>query len=194
MISVLGWQGVRQACRAGVLAVLALGCYTASADAQRITRWVDENGGLHFTTSPPPPGVKYEMLNLPVARVSVPKAGDETAEETEKAPAAEPAASGDGDARVVLEGKKTETVGPSAREFRGKVKNVGGKRATGVSVRISVFEDGQGNDCLQDTFTVEPPTLRPGETGTYSAVLESPCFFGKPRIDLTPRWAQASVR
>lgn len=190
MTTELGRQGVRQLCRAAMLAAF-IACWCAPTAAQRITRWVDDHGRLHFTTSPPPPGIEYEMLDLPLTRAAAPRPGDVPAEVTEEAPPAPPENRG---AEIVFAGKKTEAVGPSARAFRGRVKNVGGEPASAVSIRISVFEDGQGNDCLQDTFAVEPPSLGPGETGTYSAVLESPCFFGTPRIDLTPRWAQVQAR
>jgi len=178
-------------CGVCLLAALA-GSYGAEpAQAQRITRWFDEKGIVHFSTSPPPPGVKYEMLNLPV--VSTESSKSKKSPEQAKSGAVESTTSQE-DARIVLKEKDSETVGPSSREFRGTVKNVGGERARDVSVVLSVFEDGQGNDCLQNDLRVKPSSLKPGETGTYSVVLESPCFFGRPRIQITPRWEEAAAR
>jgi hypothetical protein len=198
----LGWA---------VVVTLACAILPCSANAQFITRWVDANGVITFSTSSPPPGVKYEAVPMPswrrkgAADTAAPEAAAEglAAADPEgaadtQAPAAPKAAADPkaaavpakvtGPAQVNVQGQATTSLGETQWLLAGKVKNDGGAPADGVGIRISVFEDGQGNPCLEDRGTVSPATLQPGDTGTFELRYDSPCFFGSPRIDIVAEW------
>lgn len=210
----LGWA---------VAVALAVAILPCSANAQFITRWVDANGVITFSTSSPPPGVKYEAVPMPswgrkgavdtaapeAAVEGVAAADPEGATDTQApaAPkgvanpktAAEPKGAADpkaaavpakvtGPAQVNVQGQATTALGETQWLLAGKVKNDGGAPAGGVGIRISVFEDGQGNPCLEDRGTVSPSTLQPGDMGTFELRYDSPCFFGSPRIDIVAEW------
>lgn len=186
----------------GVAALaLTLTVMPSSAAAQFITRWVNANGVITFSTSSPPPGVKYEPVAMPDwggGEPAVPApapntneagtSGDAATAATESKPAAEPKASGP--ARLSVQDQTTTSVGEAQWVLAGKVKNEGGEPAAGVGIHISVLEDGQGNPCLDDQGAVSPSTLQPGETGTFELTFNSPCFFGNPRIDIVAEWQE----
>lgn len=191
---VFGWVG------AFATTVMAL---PPNAAAQFITRWVNANGVITFSTSSPPPGVQYEQVAMPERgpketdappAVAVPEGqgaastDDAAKPATEATPPAEPKASGP--ARLSVQDQSTRSVGESQWVLAGKVKNEGGEPAAGVGIHISVLEDGQGNPCLDDQGVVSPSTLQPGETGTFELTFNSPCFFGSPRIDIVAEWQQ----
>jgi hypothetical protein len=49
--------------------------FAAAASAQ-LYRWVDKDGRVHYTATPPPPGVKARTLQAPAAAPSAPAADD----------------------------------------------------------------------------------------------------------------------
>jgi hypothetical protein len=235
--------------RAAAIGALAIGmCFTIvpAATAQHISRWVDDRGVLHFSTSPPPPGVAFESMRMtahslraeniitlhgeggegsrraaPALAAEIPadnpteiamaddarkaaeaarmaEANSEAANKDGAAKSQDTANTGDSDkpaapkatgpARVVAKLKETQQPAPSARELKGTVKNVGGAAADNVFVSITVFEDGQGNECFHQEVTVDPSSLAPGESATFTASFDDPCFFGEPRIDIVAEW------
>lgn len=181
-----------------VFVTLAMGLSNI-AEAQFITRWVDANGVVTFSTSSPPPGVKYEAIPMPqrssqgavaVAEADSDKASaaansdDAKTDDARKAEAPAPT----GPAEVTVQEKGITSLGETRWLLSGKVKNEGGTVAEGVAISINVLEDGQGNPCLDDRGTVNPSTLKPGETGTFELTYDSPCFFGSPQIDIVAEW------
>lgn len=173
--------------------------YGGSAHGQFITRWVNSNGVITFSTSSPPPGVAYEAVPMPErggrgkAEKAVPATQAEHAkaappQETKATDPAKDAAKPAGDAQLTIKEQATTALGETQWLLAGKVANDGGAAANSVGIRISVFEDGQGNPCLDDRGAVSPSTIKPGETATFELTYDSPCFFGSPRIDIVAEW------
>ncbi len=52
--------------------------FAASAFAQ-MYRWVDKDGRVHYTATPPPPGVKARTLQAPAAAVPADEAAKDAA-------------------------------------------------------------------------------------------------------------------
>jgi hypothetical protein len=177
-----------------VIATLAMGVSTM-AEAQFITRWVNANGVVTFSTSSPPPGVKYEPIHMPQRSSKRPTDPVPEADSGEAIAAATgddgknaEAPASTGPAQVTVQEQATTSLGETQWLLLGKVKNEGGTVADGVAISINVLEDGQGNPCLEDRGTVSPSTLKPGETGTFELAYDSPCFFGSPQIDIVAEW------
>jgi hypothetical protein len=84
--------------------------------------------------------------------------------------------------------QEEEAVGETTHEYRGKVKNVGGGKASGVVVQIRVTDANQGAECVDEEVQVRPSNLGPGETGTYSAEFTNPCYFGPTTASIRPNW------
>lgn len=171
----LGW---------GWTVILAWAMLPQAVQAQFVTRWINANGVVTFSTSPPPPGVKYEAIHLPSyrARAADSDQGDGSGSTNPNAAGTTPPKSGP--AQLEVKDHSTTSLGDTQWLLAGKVKNEGGTAADGVGIRISVLEDGQGNPCLEDQGSVNPSTLQPGETGTFELTFDSPCFFGGPAIDI----------
>ena len=169
-----------------VAAVLAVGGRSNAAD---VYRWTDERGVVHFSDVPPPQAGKFTTESLPDAP---PRAAESegNAAPVEGAAAAAPAAeqTSVGPASVVLKAHDAVAVGPATQAFRGKVKNQGGSAARDVTIAIVVTEPIQGAECLRDVIDVEPPTLRPGEEGSFDAQFDNPCFHGPTNADLRAEW------
>lgn len=180
-------------CCASAVALIAV-VVPASVTAQFITRWVNANGVITFSTSSPPPGVQYEAVPMPEGGGRGSADGTALAPEAEKAgktredKAPTDAAKDSGPAKLSVSDQTTTSLGETQWVLAGKVKNEGGAPADGVGVHISVLEDGQGNPCLDQKGGVSPSTLQPGETGTFELTFNSPCFFGSPQIDIVAEW------
>lgn len=162
--------------------------------AQRVYRWTDERGVVHFSDSPPPEGAgNVELKNLPREPVAPSAAGE--APSSDAPSPAEPAVAATaptpkrrGEARVELVDQDQVHAGDAVYEFSGKVENAGGTTAEDVLVVITVTESNQGARCVTEEVEVDPPTLKPGETGTYSISLENPCFHGPINTEVRPDW------
>jgi len=159
--------------------------------AQRVYRWTDERGTVHFSDSPPPPGANVEVKDLPrkppparAAEVS----GDEPSPNAHAGPAAEPTPKRAGAAKVQILDQDQAHAGDAVYEFSGKVENTGGKTAEDVVVNITVTEPNQGARCVSEQVEVDPPTLQPGEKGSYFVSLENPCFHGPISAQVEPDW------
>jgi hypothetical protein len=59
--------------------------FTALASAQ-MYRWVDKDGRVHYTNTPPPPGVKSRALSAPVAPSAAETPADPAAKDAPKGP------------------------------------------------------------------------------------------------------------
>lgn len=175
----------------GAVVVLTL-CFLSRigahvAEAQPVYKWTDDKGVVHFSDEPPPTGVDYQLRALPPPPVG----GEEPAGETgAAAPQPTTSAADSGPATIEITEQKEDPVGESAHEYRGEVKNVGGRKATDVAVLLKVTETNQGAECLDEQIPVQPSVLGPGETGTYSAQFSNPCYFGPTSAVLRPDWRE----
>ena len=149
------------------------------ADAQTFYKWTDERGVVHFSDAAPADKKGVEERHLPVPREP---AAAPVQVESQPPPGVE------GTARIVVVSRNAPRTGPSAMHVSGTVKNLGGADARSVAVRVSATDDMQGNPCLSEQTPVEPPTLRPGQTGTFDIEIDSPCLYGQPGLDVTPLW------
>ncbi len=91
-------------------------------------------------------------------------------------------------ARVKITENETQPVGNGVQEFNGTVQNIGGSVAEDVIVVITVTEPVQGAQCLREEVEVDPPTLPPDASGTFSVRLQNPCFLGPTTVDVRPDW------
>lgn len=157
------------------------------AAAQRIYRWTDENGVVHFGNQPPA-NTHAEEKRLPPPPPppptkppeSTPTAGDSESAE----PAAEPQTSSD----IIFGDIETALVEGSVQRFSGTVKNSGTTVARNVSVDIRVTSDGGNEECVRQRTAVAPRDLAPGASGRYLVDVESPCFLGATNAELQTRW------
>jgi len=150
--------------------------------AQTIYKWTDEQGVIHFADTPPTEGERVEERHLtvpPPARVSS-QPSSETRPENKNEPA--------GPARVIVASSKTPRLGPSVLHVGGEVRNVGNTDAQRVAITVSAVDSQQGNPCLSEEILVKPGTLRPGDTGTFDADIDSPCLIGQSQVDIAPVW------
>jgi hypothetical protein len=171
---------------AGVL--LAITMQAATGAGQTVYRWTDERGGLHFTQSPPPPGVQYEDRRMPAARPAPTEAPVQAAAGEDVTPAGTPTPKLEGAARVELVRESARQMEPSVRLFKGTVRNAGRAEATDVVVNITVTETQQGAECLRVEVDVTPSSLPPGAEGTFEVELDNPCFFGDVSVKMEPDW------
>jgi hypothetical protein len=163
----------------GGYAVMA---WCSIAAAQTVYKWTDEHGVIHFADTPPSEAATVEERHLsgpPPAQVRAEPAPEARAEKKD-APA--------GPARVIVASRKTPRVGPSELHVGGEVRNVGGADAERVVVTVSAVDSQQGNPCLSEEIVVKPPTLHPGDSGTFDADIDSPCLIGQSRVDIAPVW------
>lgn len=162
---------------------------TARADAQKIYSWTDENGVVHFADAPPT-NREFSVEDLPQgapppATDRTPATGGEAASEGRPE---DETAEGTAPANVVIEEQSSQSGGGPIQSYSGTVKNVGGKEARNVRIAIKVTETVQGAECLEEQIEVKPSTLPPGESGTFSAEFENPCFHGPTDSKLRPEW------
>jgi hypothetical protein len=167
----------------------ALVAWCSIAAAQTVYKWTDEHGVIHFADSPPSEARKVEERHLPAPPAS--KASDDAPAEprTPKSdalirrdPGAQPPA------QVILASRKTPRTGPSSLRIQGEVRNVGGTNAERVAVAISAVDSDDGSSCVKEEIGVSPPTLHPGETGSFDTDFDKPCLLGQPKIDIAPVW------
>jgi len=153
-----------------------------------VYKWTDEHGVIHFADSPPPNARKVEERHLPSAPAS--EASDATA--APRTPRSDALTRHDpgapAPAQIILAARKTPRTGPSSLHVHGEVRNVGGSDAARVAVTISAVDSNDGSSCLQEEVAVSPPTLSPGETGSFDKDFDKPCLLGQPTIDIAPVW------
>lgn len=173
-------MALRESCLwVGACTVLA---WCSIAAAQTVYKWTDEHGIIHFADTPPAGTQTVEERHL-----SGPPAAQPRAEPAPEAPAGKKDAAA-GPARVIVAVRKTPRVGPSALHVGGEVRNVGSADAERVAVTVSAVDRQQGNPCFSEQILVKPPTLHPGESGTFDAEIDSPCLIGQSRVDIAPVW------
>ena len=186
----LSWRSLRPVIGIGLLTLTV----SASADrvaAQRVYRWTDERGVVHFSDSPPPGATNVEVKDLPRQPTAAPVA----AQESEAPPPDAVAAAGttptpkrSGKASVEVVDQTQQSVGDALYEFSGTVENTGGSTAEDVVVIISVSEPNQGADCVTQEAEVSPSRLAAGARGKYSVTLENPCFHGPIDTEVRTDW------
>jgi hypothetical protein len=171
------------------MAGVAVAVWCFAVTAQTVYKWTDEHGVIHFADSPPPDARKVEERHLPGAPAS--NASDDTPTEP-RTPRSDALTRHDpgapAPAQVILASRKTPSTGPSSVHVQGEVRNVGGSDAARVAVTISATDSNDGSSCLQEEIAVSPPTLRPGETGSFDTDFDKPCLLGQPKIDIAPVW------
>jgi hypothetical protein len=155
----------------------ALLWWHGSAAAQTFYKWTDEHGTVHFADSPPVNTKDVEERDLPPPPAAA--ADDQATPATSTPPEAE------GPPRIVLISKHAPRVGPSAVHVSGKVKNLGGADARGVSVTVTAVDSTAGTPCLRRDLSVTPPTLGPGETGVFDAEVDDPCLAGGTPLSIS---------
>ncbi|HVO24275.1 MAG TPA: DUF4124 domain-containing protein [Candidatus Margulisiibacteriota bacterium] len=163
------------------LTVAGLLCWCGVASGQTFYKWTDDRGIVHFSDSPPVNTKNVEERNLPPQAPGTPEEGGEQG----APPDAKTSGANDGPAHVVLVSRRAPRTGPSAVHVSGKVKNVGGEDARGVAVIVSAVDMTAGTPCLHEELNVSPPSLRPGETGTFDATIDDPCLSGGTPVDIT---------
>jgi hypothetical protein len=181
--------------RTAVVAGLALSlcCLGAvgTAKSQAVYKWTDERGVVHFSDTAPPKG-DYQIRQLPPPDSPAEAPAEEAATGGEGAAPpvqdAKPEPKRSGPALLKITEQDEEPVADSTHQYRGKVKNVGGAKASGVVVTIRVTDSNQGAECVDDEIEVRPSELAAGETGTYAAEFTNPCYFGPTSATLQPEW------
>lgn len=179
---------------AGV-AVLLLVSY---AGAQKVYTWKDDRGVVHFSDENPEgvKGVETLTLEQPAPLVSEPGEGEGGGEAQisvtpgagDKAQAPPPEDVLPGRAEVVFQGADLSPVGPTQRRVRGKLRNVGGRPAQQISVRVVIADGDTGNLCMTSEINATPSNLNAGENGIFEGELDTPCFYGNPKIAYYPEW------
>jgi len=163
-------------------ALVAGGAPGARADV--VYQWTDQRGVVHFSDVPPPAATDVRQRDLPAAAAAATPPAP-TAGVMPATPGPERAS---GQANVVLASDQTARIAPDAVRVVGTVRNDGDAPARGVHVVLSANDAGQNNPCLERPLAVQPDALQPRESGTFDAVVESPCLFGDPPLQLRPRW------
>ncbi len=166
-----------------MLAGVLFACSIASA--QTFYKWTDQQGIVHFSDARPPDTKGVEERRLPAQPAAEPAPPESDA--AASAPA-DTSAGLTGPARIVIVSQHTPRSGPSALHIFGEVRNVGGADARSVAVTISATDDTQGNSCLNEQAPVEPPTLHPGDTGSFNVEVDDPCLYGRPGVNVAPVW------
>lgn len=170
--------------------VLLLGLGVAGAvQAGTVYRWTDANGVVHFADVPPPSVWTYSTETLPAAarRQPPPAAVASASGDTAAAdPSADAKASGP--AQLVIIDREQASLGGWRQSFSGKVKNKGGAVARDVTVAIRVIEPTQGDECIDDKITISASTLAPGESATFTADYDNPCFAGPTDTEIRVEW------
>jgi hypothetical protein len=182
------WAGVVLSPIAGVwlvLAVTALGGGPAHADV--VYQWTDRHGVVHFSDVPPEGGPEVQRRELPAAPAP-PTAAPAPASTPGGTPAGQDSSTRPGTAGVVLASGQSSHIAPAAVHAVGTVRNDGDAPARGVTVVLSASDAGQNNPCLEHRLAVQPSELAPHESGAFDEVVESPCLFGEPPVQLQPAW------
>ncbi len=186
-------------CRATLLVAVVTAALATAAVAQNIYTWKDKNGVVHFADQKPQGVQNVEQRSLGENAPVLSTGGDET-------PGANPGSEAAGTpspaggaaaqdleqeprpARVIVTEHNAKPDGQQTRKVTGVVKNVGGEIAHRVSVMVSITDPGQGTTCLSGEISVEPSDLDPGQTGTFSDYVTTPCFLGNAGVDIHPAW------
>jgi len=184
---------------AGALALLLVG---SSATAQTVYTWKDANGVVHFSDENPEGVKNVEKLTLEAPVPLISESGAETeggegggtgeaavtpvaGQQAGATPAGPPPT---GPSEVVFMGADLATIGTTQRHVRGKLRNVGAEVARRVAVRVVVTDADTGNLCTTGDIGAQPGDLGPGENGFFEGDIDSPCFFGNPKIGYYPEW------
>jgi Domain of unknown function (DUF4124) len=196
-------RAARFGCVAGCAVLFGISALVPAAQGQRIYRWTDEKGTVHFSQEPPENVKDVEVKDLPVpdteptaapsAAPAPAKAVSTPANVTPAAEAATPAAAStkkpvSPQAQVDVVKQQSISMGGENQAISGKVENKGGSKARNVVVTVTVTETVQGAQCLHQDIPVRPSSLNPGETGEFSANFQNPCFYGPTKVDLQPNW------
>lgn len=166
--------------------VVAGGASDARADV--VYQWTDQRGVVHFSDMPPPAATDVRQRELPAPAAAAPAAATPLAPTAGVTPAAPGPERASGQAHVVLASAQTTQIAPNAVRVVGTVRNDGDTPAHGVRVVLSANDAGQNNPCLERPLAVQPEALQPRESGAFDAVVESPCLFGDPPLQLRPTW------
>jgi len=183
---------------AGVVVLLV----ASQALAQTVYTWRDENGVVHFSDENPEgvKGVETLTLEQPAPLVSETGEGGEPQMMVTPAPArpeGEGGAQGEGPppadaitgaAEVLFQGAELSPIGDTRRRVRGKLRNAGGDTARMISVRVVIADGDTGNLCITTEIFANPRDLGPGESGGFEGELDTPCFYGNPKIAYYPEW------
>ncbi|MFN8628328.1 MAG: DUF4124 domain-containing protein [Candidatus Binatia bacterium] len=162
-----------------VVGAAVIGC--AAATAQTVYKWTDDRGVIHFADSPPPEARKVEERHLPGPPASQSGADVPAEVRTPRSDAQAPA-------QVIIASRMTPRTGPSSVHIQGEVRNVGGRDAARVAVTVVAADPHDGSSCVQEEIDVSPPTLRPGQTGSFETDVDNPCLLNQPSIDIAPVW------
>ena len=168
------------------LTLLLVGSYSAFAQ-DTFFKWTDERGVVHFSDTLPTDAKKVEERHLP-ARPAAPAPGEPGVGQAMVGATPGQEGTFSGPPNVIITNSEAPRIGPSAFRVHGQVKNIGGAVARQVVVAVSAVDAAQGNPCLQTETDVTPPTLGPGESGSFDANIDSPCLFGETTPQLTADW------
>jgi hypothetical protein len=118
------------------LAVVVLGVLAACGAHAQMYRWVDENGRVQYTQTPPPPGRQGQEIK---PRTSAPAAKAEPAGKSAPAAPAESAQRPADKAKAAATGGEKEEITADARRMTGEWRTHPGAR---VQVRFQLRQDG----------------------------------------------------
>ncbi len=166
---------------ARTLFALALAAVACGASAQQLYRWIDENGRVHVTDTPPPAGAKDARVMKPAASSAMPTK-----------PAAAVPYSLD---RAMKQHPVTLYTSPSCAEPCALARDLLNKRGVPFN-EVQVWEE-EGNEALKRiSGSNRVPALKVGasvysgfERSAYDGLLDS---AGYPRAGLLPARAQAA--
>lgn len=170
--------------------------------AQTVYTWKDDKGVVHFSDESPEgvKGVEKLTLEAPAPLISetegegAPEGGGESqmvvtpAAGSPEGGAQPQAAAPSGPSEVVVLGAELSPLSATERKVRGRLRNIGGRDARRVSVRVVIADGDTGNLCLTGDIDASPTNLGPGENGAFEGDLNTPCFYGNPKIAYYPEW------
>jgi hypothetical protein len=178
---------------AGAVLALVFPCFLGAGEAaaQPVYKWTDTRGVVHFSDVAPPSGTSFQVRHLPPA-LQVAPSEEQAAVDASAAAAADeegkPPVTTGGPPSLRITEQEEDAVGESTHEYRGKVKNVGGGKASDVVVLIRVTDSNQGAECVNEEVEVRPSELGAGETGSYTVEFTNPCYFGPTTASIRPDW------
>jgi hypothetical protein len=181
------------------VAVVTVLLAASLASAQTVYTWTDGQGVVHFSDENPEgvQGVETLTLEAPVPLVSElegqgegeGEAGGEGESQMVVTPIGEASdAPPPGPAEVVFQGAELAVIGDTQRKVRGRLRNVGGRTARRIAVRVVVTDGDSGNLCMTTDFGAQPAELDAGADGTFEGELDTPCFYGNPKLAYYPEW------